>query len=65
MIASTLLMRFINSIVNNIDIIDDVTDSNNCMLDSMWYDIDIDYTTLMILSTNSIDDIDSAWMKFI
>ena len=62
MIASILLTRFTNSIADNIDIINDVTDSNNCMLDSMWSDIDIDFFTSM-LSTNRIDDIDSTWMK--
>ena len=60
MIASILQMIFINSTVDNIDTIDDVTYSNTYMLGSMWYDVDIDYTTSMIPSTNSIDDIDST-----
>jgi hypothetical protein len=63
MIASILLMIFINSIVDNIDTIDDVTYSNTYMFGSIWYDVDIDYITSMIPSTNSIDDIDSTWMK--
>ena len=60
MIASILPMIFINSIVDNIDTIDDVTYSNTYMLRSIWYDVDIDYITSMIPSTNSIDDIDST-----
>ena len=60
MIASILPMIFINSIVNNIDTMDDVTYSNTYMLGSIWYDVDIDYVTSMIPSTNSIDDIDST-----
>ena len=60
MIASILPMIFINSIVDNIDTIDDVTYSNTYMLGSIWYDVDIDYITSMITSTNSIDDIDST-----
>ena len=60
MIASILPMIFINSIVDNIDTIDDVTYSNTYMLGSIWYDVDIDYITSMIPSTNSIDDIDST-----
>ena len=60
MIASILPMIFINSIVDNIDTNDDVTYSNTYMLGSIWYDVDIDYVTSMIQSTNSIDDIDST-----
>ena len=63
MIASILPMIFINSIVDNIDTIDDVTYSNTYMLGSIWYDVDIDYITSMIPSTNSIDELLS--IKFI
>ena len=60
MIASILPMIFINNIVDNIDTIDDVIYSNTYMLGSIWYDVDRDYITSMIPSTNSIDDIDST-----